>query len=128
MALRKGLYRGYSSFEFERVGTFKLNDVELIKIDLLNHIYTRKGERVNMPRFGTTIPDLVFEPIDEETLDTLERELRVVFEYDPRIELLDLQVIPEADFNSITAAAKIRLVEIGTVEDIFLNIEFESAA
>lgn len=127
MSIRNGLYRGFSSFEFERTGSFRLNDVELIKMDLLNHIFTRRGERVRMPRFGTIIPDLVFEPLDEEILDTLEAELRIVFEYDPRVELLDLQIIPDFDNNAVLAAVRIRCVELNTVEQMNLNIEFEAS-
>jgi len=126
MALaRTGLYKGYSSFEFEASGSFRLIDIELVKLDLLNHIFTRKGERVNMPRFGTSIPDLVFEPLDEETTDIIESELTFVFEYDPRVELLDLTVTPNADGNSITAAARLLYIELDTEDLMNLNIQFE---
>ena len=126
MALaRTGLYKGYSSFEFEASGSFRLIDIELVKLDLLNHIFTRKGERVNMPRFGTSIPDLVFEPLDEETLDTIESELTFVFDYDPRVELLDLTITPNADGNSITAAARLLYVELDTEDLMNLNLSFE---
>ncbi len=127
MTARNGLYKGYSSFEFESTGSFKINDVELIKLDLLNHIFTRRGERVMMPRFGTIIPDLVFEPLDEETLDTLESELRFVIDFDPRVELLDLIVSPQIDANAVTASISIRCLELDTVELMNLNIEFETA-
>lgn len=126
MTARDGLYRGYSSFEFENTGSFKINDVDLIKLDLLNHIFTRRGERVMMPRFGTIIPDLVFEPLDEETIDLLESELRLVFDFDPRVELLDLVVTPNSDNNAVTAAARIRCIELDLVELMNLNIEFEA--
>ena len=128
MTARNGTYKGYSSFEFESAGTFKINDVELIKLDLLNHIFTRRGERVMMPRFGTIIPDLVFEPLDEETVEVLESELREVFDYDPRVELLDLQVVPNEDSNSVTAAALLKCIELDTTELMNLNIEFETIA
>ena len=128
MALpRTGLYKGYSSFEFEASGSFRLIDIELVKLDLLNHIFTRKGERVNMPRFGTSIPDLVFEPLDEETLDTIESELTFVFEYDPRVELLDLTITPNADGNSVTAAARLLFIELDTEDLMNLNLQFEGA-
>ena len=65
------IYKGYSSFEFQARDTFLLTDVELVKLDLLNHIFTRRGERVKMAQFGTRIPDLAFEPLDQETLDIL---------------------------------------------------------
>ncbi len=126
MTAQNGLYRGFSSFEFENTGSFKINDIELIKLDLLNHIFTRRGERVMMPTFGTIIPDLVFEPLDEETIDQLESELRLVFDYDPRVELLDLVVTPDIDGNAVTAAARILCIELDTVELMNLNIEFET--
>lgn len=126
MTAENGLYKGFSSFEFENTGSFKINDIELIKLDLLNHIFTRRGERVMMPTFGTIIPDLVFEPLDEETLDQLESELRLVFDYDPRVELLDLVVTPDIDRNAVTAAVRILCIELDTVELMNLNIEFET--
>ncbi len=126
MTAQNGLYRGFSSFEFENTGSFRINDIELIKLDLLNHIFTRRGERVMMPTFGTIIPDLVFEPLDEETIDQLESELREVFDYDPRVELLDLVVTPDIDSNAVTAAVRILCIELDTVELMNLNIEFET--
>jgi len=126
MTAKNGLYRGFSSFEFENTGSFRINDIELIKLDLLNHIFTRRGERVMMPTFGTIIPDLVFEPLDEETIDQIESELRLVFDYDPRVELLDLVVTPDIDSNAVTAAVRILCIELDTVELMNLNIEFET--
>ena len=126
MTAQNGLYRGYSSFEFEATGSFKINDIDLIKSDLLNHIFTRRGERVKMPLFGTIIPDLVFEPLDNETTDQIESELRGVIDYDPRVELLELNVFPDVDGNAVTAAIRIRCVELDTVELMNLNIEFET--
>lgn len=123
---REGLYRGYSSFEYEATGSFQIIDIECVKMDLLNHIFTRRGERVHQPRFGTIIPDLVFEPLDEETIDTLESELTFVFEYDPRVELLDLQIIENPDGNSVTASVRLRYIELDTVDLMNLNIEFDS--
>ncbi len=122
---RTNLYRGFSSFEYEANGTFKVTDVELVKLDLLNHIFTRKGERVRLPTFGTIIPDLVFEPLDEETIDILESELRVVFNYDPRVELLDLAIVTGSDGATVTASALLRFVELDLTDQMNLNIQFE---
>ena len=122
---KKSLYRGFSTFEFERVKSFRLTDIELVKLDLLNHIFTRKGDRVMMPTFGTSVPDIVFEPLDEETLDTLEEELMAVFDYDPRVEVIDFTITPDYDFNTIVAAAKLFYVELNVTDDFELNIDFE---
>lgn len=121
----KGLYRGYSSFEFERVKSFRIDDVELINLDLLNHIYTRRGTRVMMPTFGTIIPDLVFEPLDADTLEDLDGELRYVFEYDPRVEALSLSITPDYDTNSVTVSAVLLYVELNMTGNFNLNLQFE---
>ena len=122
---RTNLYRGFSSFEFQKNKSFRLTDISLVKMDLLNHIFTRKGDRVNMPTFGTLIPDLAFEPLDEETLDILHDELEAVIEYDPRVELLSLVMDPLYDENAVTVAIRILYVELNMDEVIELRLEFE---
>ena len=124
--MKKGLYRGYSSFEYQRSGTFKLEDIELVKMDLLNHIFTRKGERVMMPTYGTNIPDLVFEPMDAQLVDSVRDELTAVFDFDPRVQILKLEIQPSPDQNSIHAAAQLKYIELNMVDIMYLNIELES--
>ena len=121
------IYRGYSSFEFADKKTFKIIDVEAVKLDLLNHIFTRRGERVMMPDFGTSIPDMVFEPLDDETVDTIEDELQTVFDYDPRVILLELDLAPDFATNTLTVGASLQYVELNTVDLFDFNIEFEGA-
>ena len=125
------LYKGFSSFEYQKTKTFSLTDIELVKLDLLNHIFTRRGERLMMPNFGTGIPNLVFEPLDAGTLETLEDELRRVFDFDPRVEVLRLDVQPATDGtgnpneNAVTASARLLFVELNIVDNFDLNIVFE---
>lgn len=123
--MTKGLYKGFSSYEYQRTKNFKLTDIELVKLDLLNHIYTRRGERIMMPSFGTRIPDLTFEPLDDITLDILEEDLIAVFKFDPRVELLELNIQPDYDNNAVTAAARLRYVELNMEDVLTLNLIFE---
>ena len=120
-------YKGFSSFEFQRRKTFSLNDIELVKLDLLNHIFTRPGDRVMMPNFGSVIPELTFEPLDEQTLDTIQEDITRVIGFDPRVELLDLSITPFYDQNRIEAHVKCLFVEFDIVEDMDLNIVFEGS-
>lgn len=120
-----GIYKGFSSYEYERAKTFSINDVELVKLDLLNHIFTRRGERVMMPTFGTRIPDLAFEPLDAITLDILEEDLRMVFDFDPRVQLLRLQITPFFDENAVTATAELLYIELDLTGNLDINITFE---
>lgn len=120
-----GLYRGYSSYQYQTNKTFSINDVELVKLDLLNHIFTRRGDRVMMPNFGTRIPDLAFEPLDGITLDILTEDLKSVFAFDPRVELLDLVIDPQYDSNSVTASARLLYIELNMTGDLDIHITFE---
>lgn len=123
--MKTGLYRGYSTYEYQRNKTFVLTDVELVKMDLLNHIYTRKGERVMMPNFGTRIPDLAFEPLDQITLDILKEDLLSVFLFDPRVKLLELNIVPYYDQNAVIASARLLYIELNIQGNLDLNITFE---
>ena len=123
---KQGLYRGYSSFEFQKTKEFKVLDVELVKLDLLNHIFTPRGSRVMMSTYGTSISRLLFEPLDEEVLSILEDELREVFDADPRVELLTLDIIPNVEQQVATASAKLNYIELNITEDFELNLQFEA--
>lgn len=118
-------YIGFSSYEFQKNKTFVLTDIPLIELDLLNQIFTRRGSRVMMPTFGTRIPELVFEPLDEMTLSDIENELLTVFNFDPRVNLLNLTVTPNYDTNSVSAVAILNYVELNLTQPFQLNIQFE---
>lgn len=123
--LTQGLYRGFSSYQYQTTKSFGIMDVELVKLDLLNHIFTRKGERVMMPNFGTRIPDLAFEPLDEFTLAILEEDLREVVNFDPRVNLLDLVITPYYDNNAVVASLKLLYIELNIQGNLDINITFE---
>lgn len=120
-----GLYKGYSSFEYQANKTFALRDIELVKMDLLNHIFTKRGERVMMPGFGTQIPEMVFEPLDDITIDIVTEEVLYVVNYDPRVTLVDYNVNPDYDNQTLSVNCLLRYVELDTVDEFNLNIEFE---
>lgn len=115
------IYRGFSTKDWIRRRTFKLNNLELVKRDLLTHIYTVKGERLMMPGFGTRIPTLTFEQNDAQTRLIIETDLKEVFNYDPRVKLIDLKVLTLPDNNAIIALADLLYVEFN-VRDV-LRIE-----
>lgn len=119
------LYKGFSSFEFAQKKKFRLTDVELVKMDLLNHIFTKRGSRVMMPTFGTDIPNLVFEPLDEEVVELVREQLQQVINFDPRVEGLELNVQPNFGTGEIIASARLLYVELNTVDSFELNITFE---
>lgn len=118
------IYRGFSFAGWKSRNSFRLYDIELVKRDLLNHIYTIKGEHRYMPNFGTRIPLLTFEQLDQETIDIVETDLNEVFKYDPRVQLISLSVNALPDNNAILAMADLLYVEFN-VRDV-LHIEIPS--
>jgi phage baseplate assembly protein W len=76
-------YRGFSSNEIKN--NFKLYDIELVKRDLLNHFYIRKGEKLENPNFGTIIWDMLFENFTPEIKDLIVKDVETIINYDPRI-------------------------------------------
>jgi phage baseplate assembly protein W len=78
-------YKGFSSNEIKN--NFKLYDIELVKRDILNHFYIRKGEKLENPNFGTIIWDLLFENFTPEIKELIIKDVEQIINYDPRIAI-----------------------------------------
>lgn len=116
-------YKGFSTRKYHDVGgEFEIHNISCVEEDLLNHIFTIKGERVMMPEFGTRIPLMVFEPNDTESQQIIEEDLRTVFEYDPRVELKNLTILPDGDNNTIIALATLRYIEFNVTQDLRIEV------
>lgn len=117
------LYRGFSTAAaYEGQRGFALSGVDLVNRDILNHIYTSPGERVMMPAFGTRIPGLAFEPLDEQTLEVVRRDLAAVVAAEPRVALLDMVVMALPDNSAIVALLDLQYLELDSQET--LRLEF----
>ena len=76
-------YKGFSSQN--QPDNFKLYDIDLVKQDIINHFYIRKGEKLENPNFGTIIWDMIFEQFTPEVKDLIAQDVQDVINYDPRI-------------------------------------------
>lgn len=57
---------------------------------------TAPGERVMRPAFGCKIWDLLFEPINANTLGWMEEATReALSRWEPRIDVMDVQAVPD---------------------------------
>lgn len=116
------LYKGFSSFEYEKTGTFTCTDVDLVKLDLVNHLFTRRGERVGLCRFGTSIPDMPFNLLDDDLTERLREDVESVINYDPRVALLGVVNVQE-NRNTLVASAMVRYIELNITDVIEFNIQ-----
>ncbi|HLI02449.1 MAG TPA: GPW/gp25 family protein [Acidimicrobiales bacterium] len=63
---------------------------------------TAPGERVMRPEFGCRIWDLLFEPVNANTLGAMAQAVReALAQWEPRIEVRDVVVTPDADDSSL---------------------------
>lgn len=116
------IYKGFSTTNWGTTRSFQLSNVELVKRDLMIHINTLKGERVMMPGFGTRIPNIAFEPNDEETRQVVETDLKTVFNYDPRVKLISLEVLCLPDNNAIVAIADLLYIEFNVRDTLRIDV------
>lgn len=125
MATRTNLYKGFSTFEFQKNKSLHIRDIDLVKIDLLNHIFTRRGTRVMMPEFGSSIPELAFEPLDSILIDEVYAEITLIMEQDPRVAITNIEMSPDYDRNTLYVNVELYYIELDTVDEFDLNIQFE---
>ncbi len=83
-------YKGFSTVA--GVKSNQLYDLDIIKQDLINHFYTRKGERVMNPNFGSIIWDLLYDPLDESTKEDIIEDCKHIINSDPRVSLVSVNV------------------------------------
>jgi phage baseplate assembly protein W len=83
-------YKGFSSKEVTR--NYKLYDIDLVKQDIINHFYIRKGEKLENPEFGTVIWDMIFEQFTEDVKNIIAKDVEDIINYDPRIIVNEVQI------------------------------------
>ena len=80
------IYKGFSTKDRIRP-PYTLTNGEAVKTDLLNELYTRKGERVMRPNYGTSIYDLIMNPLDDYVEQEVREEVQRICLKDPRVEI-----------------------------------------
>jgi phage baseplate assembly protein W len=116
-------YKGFSTRNYaKKGGTFDLFNVELIEDDLMNELFTIRGDRVKMPTFGTRIPLMVMELNDQESQDILKEDVETVINNDPRVELKALDVITNVDRNNVIIVAKVLYKEFLVTKDLRIEV------
>lgn len=73
-------------------------DMQAVKNSIANLLSTKKSEKILNPEYGLRIEDYLFEPITETTATAIYNEiLNAISIFEPRVQVVDLQVIPVPD-------------------------------
>ena len=81
-------YRGISTVANSK--NFNLYDIAIIKQDIINHFHIRQGEKLENPKFGTIIWDILFEPFTEDVKQAIIKNVAEIINYDPRVNVKDI--------------------------------------
>jgi phage baseplate assembly protein W len=83
-------YRGFSSREVKK--NYKLYDFELVKQDIINHFYIKKGEKLENPNFGTIIWDILFENFTPEIKEAIATNVEEIINFDRRVKVNSVSI------------------------------------
>jgi phage baseplate assembly protein W len=113
------MYRGFSTVG--RSKKFRLTDFELVKQDLINHFYIRKGEKLMNPNFGTIIWNVLYEPLTEDLKSVIVTDINAIARNDPRLSV-DNVIVTEYD-RGIQIELELRYVQSN--QSALLNLQFD---
>jgi phage baseplate assembly protein W len=114
------IYKGFSTVG--RNKKFRLTDFELIKQDIVNNFYIRKGEKLMNPSFGTIIWNILHEPFTEDLKTVITNDIKTIASYDPRVSF-DRIVVTEYE-QGIQIILELRYLL--TDESSQLNLQFNN--
>src|SRR6056300_272016 len=112
-------YRGFNS-KNKSIG-FKLYDIDLVKHDIINHFYIRKGEKLENPSFGTIIWDMIFEQFTEEVKTMIAKDVETIINYDPRVVVQNVSV--DSTEQGMRIEAEVVYVPFNVSEHMTFNFD-----
>lgn len=116
-------YKGFSSSETKK--NFKLYDIDLVKQDLINHFYIRKGEKLENPEFGTIIWDMLFEQFTEDVKNMIAKDVEDIINYDPRIAVNEVQI--DSTDQGIRIQADVTYIPFNINERMSFNFDKDNS-
>ena len=85
-------FKGFNTIDRIRA-PYTLEGRDLVKRDFLNIFYTKKGERLMRPNFGSIIWDILMNPDDEATEKEIREDVERIIDSDPRVDHLKTTII-----------------------------------
>ena len=90
-----------------------LKNSSAIARSIRNIVFTQPGEKFFTPEFGSRVSESLFEIVDEVSTIAIRDEIRSsIINYEPRVKLLDVVVIPNVDDNEMNVTVKYKIIGI----------------
>jgi len=94
------------------------------RVNLINFLLTNKGERYLNPTFGSNIRLMLFENINQDTLDEIEDIISEdISTYFPKVNPTTLKITSSPDTNTVRFYLKYKIIESNIEDELLINIE-----
>ena len=103
------------SFKFNPLSgdLISLKNENAIARAVRNIVLTSPGEKLFNPEFGSSISEILFENVDDITAISIQDEISSSLKnYEPRVELIDVDVDPNFDQNQFDVRITYRIVGV----------------
>jgi len=95
-----------------------------IKANLVNYILTNRGERVFNPNFGANLRALLFEGIDDSTLDEIQNRIQnSISTYFPQIIINQIKFNTQPDQNTINFTLTYQIINFGITDSVNIFLQ-----
>jgi phage baseplate assembly protein W len=95
---------------------------QAVKNNLINYFLTNPGERPGNPEFGGGLRRFIFEQISIGTLEFLKEDIQAkIATQFPNIVLVNLNVLSNPDYNSVTVEIYYSIANTGINDNLTLN-------
>ena len=103
------------SFKFNPLSgdLISLSNENAIARAVRNIVLTTPGEKFFDPDFGSSVSEILFENVDDITAISIEDEIKnCLANYEPRVELIDVNVDPNFDQNQFDVIISYRIIGV----------------
>jgi|TARA_B110000977_G_scaffold132090_1_gene168205 phage baseplate assembly protein W len=110
-------------FSTKEVFTSNFQTKDAIKTNLINYFLTNRGERYLNPLFGSRIREMLFENINDESIERIESIVReAVGVYFPRVQVKEVKTVPNHDENLVQFYLGYSIKDTGIDDELLINI------
>ena len=97
---------------------------DAIRNNLINYFLTNKGERYLNPSFGSNIRKLLFENINQDSLDDIKDMVSDdISNYFPRVTPIVFELTAAPDSNTVRFYMKYSIQDTNIEDELLINIE-----
>lgn len=111
-------FKGFSTIDKVRA-PYTVNDMDLVKRDLLNTFYTRRGERLMRPSYGSNIWDLLMNPEDTLTRAEIEEDVKRIIDAEPRVR--HIETVMFYSDQALRIEVTIEYIQTGDQDSLYLE-------